>query len=229
MEAAAPNLVAARSPVTGEEETDSGKAAAEAPQDEKAHGPRCTSSERVIQPGSLTPPEASLTPAHGTHAAGALRLAVGDRVVYASHGIGRVESTQPQQEDSSETLTLVFESGLKVTLPLARAQDALRPLSGELELEEVRLTLRVDTPAAAEPWSRRHRRMQAKLADGTISGLAEIVRDGIHRQHRRVKGGPAPVENQLYRKARGLLVAEIAAARSIEPDAADAWIAQQVC
>jgi RNA polymerase-interacting CarD/CdnL/TRCF family regulator len=152
-----------------------------------------------------------------------LRLAVGDRVVYASHGIGRVESKQPRA-----ALTLVFENGLKVTLPLALARASLRALSGESELADVRRTLQVDTPPAVEPWSRRHRRLQAKLADGSISGLAEIVRDGIHRERRRVKGGPAPVENQLYRKARSLLVAEIAAARSIEPDAADAWISQLV-
>jgi RNA polymerase-interacting CarD/CdnL/TRCF family regulator len=162
-------------------------------------------------------------------ASGTVRLAVGDLVVYASHGIGRVESTQSHQEDPSETLTLLFESGLKVTLPLARALDALRPLSGESELEDVGRTLRVETRPVVEPWSRRHRRLQAKLADGSVSGLAEIVRDGVHRQRRRVKAGPAPVENQLYRKARGLLIAEIAAARSIESDAADAWISQQIC
>lgn len=156
-----------------------------------------------------------------------LRLAVGDLVVYASHGIGRVES-RPPRGNPSEALTLVFENGLKVTLPLGRARAALRPLSGESELADVRRTLQVEKPPAVEPWSRRHRRLQATLADGTISGLAEIVRDGIHRERRRVKGGPAPVENQLYRKARGLLVAEIAAVRSIEPDAADAWISQQI-
>ena len=70
-------------------------------------------------------------------------------------------------------------------------------------------------------------RSQAKLAAGSASGLAEIVRDGIQRQRRRVKAGPAPVENQLFRQARTLLAAEIAASRGIELDEADAWIAQQ--
>ena len=156
-----------------------------------------------------------------------MRLAVGDLVVYASHGIGRIESRQPQ-DGQSETLILVFENGLKVTLPLNRARDTLRSLSGEPELKDVQRTLRTDTPAAVEPWSRRHRASQAKLAGGRVSGLAEIVRDGVHRERRRVKGGPAPVENQLYRQARKLLVAEVAAARGIGPDAADAWIVRQM-
>ena len=157
-----------------------------------------------------------------------LRLAVGDRVVYASHGIGRVESRDHHREDG-EMLVLVFENGLKVTLPLDRAQNALRALSGEPELEEVQRTLGGDSPPAAlEHWSRRRRNAQAKLVDGSVSGLAEIVREGIHRERARVKGGTAPVRNQLYRTARKLLVAEVAAARGIELDAADAWIGQQI-
>ena len=158
----------------------------------------------------------------------ALRLAVGDRVVYASHGIGRVESRERDQR-TGEMVVLVFENGLKVTLPLDRAQNALRSLSGEPELEEVQLTLGGDSPPAAlEHWSRRHRNAQAKLAGGSVSGLAEIVRDGAHRELARIKGGTAPIRNQLYREARKLLVAEVAAARGIEPDAADAWIGRQI-
>jgi CarD family transcriptional regulator len=169
-------------------------------------------------------PERELSPAN--RPAMALRLAVGDLVVYASHGIGRVESRQSQQ-GGEETLVLAFESGLKVTLPLDRAREALRSLSGEQELKTVQRTLRADSQPAVEPWSRRHRRSQAKLAAGSVSDLAEIVRDGIHRQRRRVKGGPAPVENQLLRQARTLLAAEIATSRGIELDEADAWIARQ--
>lgn len=166
--------------------------------------------------------------APGKAARTALRLAVGDRVVYASHGIGRVESRE-HHGASGELLVLVFESGLKVTLPLERAQNALRSLSGAPELEEVQRTLGGDSPSAAlEHWSRRHRNAQAKLVGGSICGLAEIVRDGAHRERARLKGGTAPIRNQLYRQARKLLVAEVAAARGIEPDAADAWIGQQI-
>jgi RNA polymerase-interacting CarD/CdnL/TRCF family regulator len=162
----------------------------------------------------------------GDHAQDPPRLAVGDLVVYASHGIGRVESRELHR-DGGEMLVLLFDSGLKVTLPLGRAQSTLRSLSGEPELEEVQRTLGSDSPPAPEHWSRRHRNSQAKLVSGTVSGLAEIVRDGAHRERERVKGGTAPIRNQLYRAARKLLIAEVAAARGIEPDAADAWIVQQ--
>jgi RNA polymerase-interacting CarD/CdnL/TRCF family regulator len=165
--------------------------------------------------------------APGDRAQDALRLTVGDLVVYASHGIGRVESRE-HHLDGGEMLVLVFENGLKVTLPLERARNALRSLSGEPELEEVQRTLASNSPPAREHWSRRHRNSQAKLVGGTVSGLAEIVRDGAHRERERAKGGTAPIRNQLYRAARKLLVAEVATARGIESDAADAWIAQQI-
>lgn len=164
----------------------------------------------------------------GDDAGAALRLSVGDRVVYASHGIARVESREHHRA-TGELLVLVFENGMRVTLPLELAQNALRALSGEAELEEVQRTLGGDSPAAAlEHWSRRHRNAQAKLVGGSISGLAEIVRDGAHRERTRLKGGTGPIRNQLYRAARKLLVAEVAAARGIEPEAADAWIGLQI-
>jgi RNA polymerase-interacting CarD/CdnL/TRCF family regulator len=167
-------------------------------------------------------------PAPGNDAQAALGLAVGDRVVYASHGIGRVESRE-HHGGPGEILVLVFENGLKVTLPLDRAREALRSLSGEPELEEVQRTLGGDSPPLTlEHWSRRHRNAQAKLVGGSVSGLAEIVRDGVRRERARLAGGTAPIRNQVYRKARTLLAAEVAAARGIEPDAADAWIVQQI-
>lgn len=159
----------------------------------------------------------------------ALRLSVGDRVVYASHGIGRIESRE-QQRPAGEVLVLVFENGMKVTLPLERAQSTLRAVSGEPELEEVRHTLGGDSPPdGAEHWSRRHRNAQAKLVVGSVSGLAEIVRDGAHRERAtRLKKGTAPIKSQLYQTARKLLVAEVAAARGIEPAAAEAWVGVQL-
>jgi RNA polymerase-interacting CarD/CdnL/TRCF family regulator len=158
----------------------------------------------------------------------ALRLSVGDRVVYASHGIGRIESRGHRRPDG-EVLVLVFENGMRVTLPLERAQNTLRAVSGEPELEEVRHTLGGDSPpAGVEHWSRRHRNAQAKLVVGSVSGLAEIVRDGAHRERALIKKGSAPIKSQLYQTARKLLVAEVAAARGIEPDAADAWVGVQL-
>ncbi len=166
-------------------------------------------------------------PADTAPAGEELRLAVGDLVVYASHGICRVESRTADGRDG-EMLVLVFENDMKVTLPLDRARSTLRALAGEAELEDVQRTLRTDSPPSAGHWSRRHRDSQAKLAGGSVGGLAEIVRDGAQRERERAKGGTAPMTNQLYRTALKLLIAEVAVARGIELDAADAWIVHQI-
>jgi RNA polymerase-interacting CarD/CdnL/TRCF family regulator len=117
---------------------------------------------------------------------------------------------------------------LTVTLPLVRARETLRCLSGEPELEDVRLTLGSDVALPVEHSSRRRRFAQQKLVAGEIGGLAEIVRDGLQRERKLTTGSSKPLANELFRQARKLLTAEIAAARGIEPEAADAWVLQQV-
>lgn len=171
-----------------------------------------------------TPP----MPSAGRSARSPLPLAVGDVVVYASHGIGRIESTHDAESAEPAKIIVLLESGLRVTLPLAQAREVLRPLSGEQELEDVRLTLRANVATAAEPWPRRRRFAQEKLAAGDIGGLAEIVRDGLQRERRLTTTSSKPIPNELYRQARRLLTAEIAQSRGIEPEAAEAWILRQV-
>jgi RNA polymerase-interacting CarD/CdnL/TRCF family regulator len=161
-----------------------------------------------------------------------LSLAVGDAVVYASHGIGRVESRRPAGGKLPEGVALLFESGLRVILPLARAADALRPLSGEPELEDVRRTLCAEASPPLEPWSRRFRATREKVAAGQVIALAEVVRDGLQREQRVAAGASGratgPSEWQLYMQARTLLGAEVALCRGIAAAEADAWILEQV-
>ena len=157
-----------------------------------------------------------------------LRLAVGDVVVYASHGIGRIESTHAAEGKEAATIILDLENGLRVTLPLVRARETLRSLSGEPELEDVRLTLAADVAPTVEHSSRRRRFAQEKLTAGEIGGLAEIVRDGLQRERRLTTTSSKPMANELFRQARKLLTAEIAACRGIQEEEADAWDLQQV-
>jgi RNA polymerase-interacting CarD/CdnL/TRCF family regulator len=156
-------------------------------------------------------------------------FAVGDVVVYASYGIGRVAATRPVA-GTLESITLAFADGLTVILPIARALEALRPPSTEADLGEVERTLRTEAPAAAGPWTQRHRLTRAKVQSGRVTELAEVVRDALQREQRRAAGGgsAAPSDRQLYLRARTLLSAEIAFCRDVEQAEADAWIVEQV-
>jgi len=161
-----------------------------------------------------------------------LNLSPGDVVVYASHGIGCVEDRVAGGDDMPDTIVVLFTSGLRVTLPVGRAHDALRRPLGEHELEDVRRTLCGKTTANEDKWTVRFRAMREKVATGSVTDLAEVVRDGVHREQR-LAAGPAnsrtgPSERQIYLQARKLLVAEIALARGIDADEADEWVVEQV-
>jgi len=158
-----------------------------------------------------------------------LRLVVGEHIVYGFHGVGLIAAS----EDGGEPATIVIEftSGLRVTLPVTRARDTLRALSDESDLARVEQILGGDESSIEPQWSKRYRATQDKITGGRVNDLAEVVRDGAHRERRqKIRSGstPSPAERELYVRARRLLAEEVGAARGIDPLAADNWIAKQV-
>jgi RNA polymerase-interacting CarD/CdnL/TRCF family regulator len=160
-----------------------------------------------------------------------MRLAVGDRVVYASHGIGRVVARR-KTKTGDEVVQLEFGQDLSVTLPVERALETLRPLAGKKELETVRATLRGKDSGEDVVWQKRLKMTQAKVAGGEPLGLAEVVRDAVHRERATTARGEgirlSLSERNLYLKARQLLAEEIGLARGIDFAEADDWIGAQL-
>ena len=163
-----------------------------------------------------------------------MELAVGDAIVYGTHGIGRVVARTKRvvQGDSREVVVLELADGLTATLPLEHALVHLRPVASEADVSRVRETLRQDRILSVDPWLSRRRETLEKLAAGTLDGLAEIVSDGAQRERIRLaNGGKARLptaEREVFVKARGLLSGEIAIALSLQASAADDWIEEQL-
>jgi CarD family transcriptional regulator len=158
---------------------------------------------------------------------GRLRVAVGDTVVYAAHGIGRVVALEEKRVAGTRRDCVVVDlvSGLRVTLSLEEAAERLRAVADDAELENVRLTLAADSSGREGGWSTRIRENKAKLARGRPSELAELVRDGGRfEQGSRL----SQAERRVYVQARELLVRELCSARGLEPDQAEAWIDEQI-
>jgi CarD family transcriptional regulator len=159
---------------------------------------------------------------------GGLPVAVGDTVVYAAHGVGRVVAREQTRVGGIERDCVVvdLDAGLRVTLSLQEAAERLRPLAGETELDDVGRTLASEPDGHDAVWTRRIKESKAKLARGRAADLAEIVRDGrpLDRERSRLSQG----ERRVYLHARELLVHELCAARGLEEEDAQAWIDAQM-
>jgi CarD family transcriptional regulator len=158
-----------------------------------------------------------------------LRLTVGDLIVYGFHGVGLIAASEGGK--GKATIVIEFTSGLRVTLPVTRARERLRALSNESDLARVVQILGADESSIEPQWSKRFRATQEKITAGRVTGLAEVVRDGAHRERRQtIRSGStqSPAERELYARARRLLAEEVGAARGIDVLAADNWIAEQI-
>ncbi len=163
-----------------------------------------------------------------------MKLAVGDAVVYAAHGAGRVAAREQRTVLGVEQEVVVLElgHGLWVTLPIGQARERLRPVASEADVQRVQQTLHEEGETAEDSWRQRLKQGQAKLASGDPLELAELVRDGMRRHGSQARRGAAPKlsesERRLYVQARQLLAQEIGSARGLEQIEADAWIEAQV-
>ena len=163
-----------------------------------------------------------------------VRLKIGDVVVYPAYGVGRIAIREERLVLGlkKEILVLELADGLSVTLPIELADGLLRPLLSEADIVHVRETLREDQALSEDGWLKRKKDTQTKVVGGDPSELAEVVRNGARRERRMKANGTAsqlsPSERDLYLRARRLLSGEIGSARGLEPDAADAWIEEQL-
>ena len=154
--------------------------------------------------------------------------------MYASHGAGHVAARERRVVlgKRQEVIVLALAGGLSVELPMERARELLRPLASEADMSRVQKTLGADHAISGDPWLKRRRESQAKLTGGDPIKLAEIIRDGAHREWtlpaKGTKSHLSPGERDLFVKARQLLSNEIALLRGVEPAEANAWIDQQL-
>lgn len=160
-----------------------------------------------------------------------MELAVGDEVVYGTHGVGRIVRRQKAATPSGgkqEIVVIELDDGLTVTLPLDRALEQLRPVLNESDIRRVQAALRKDRVLSADPWLSRRRDAMSKLGGGNPVELAEIVGEGAQRERALRADGKrtqlSPGEREIFLKARQLLSGEIARARGLTQEEAEEWI-----
>jgi len=159
-----------------------------------------------------------------------LLLAVGDAVVYAAHGVGRVVARERRDVGGAprECLIVDLVTGLRVTLPIEDAAERLRPVADDAEIKGVGKVLAAEPDKRDATWTKRLQESKAKLATGGAADLAELVRDGALFELAGTGSRLSHSERRLYLQARELLAREIAWARGLELEQAEAWIDAQI-
>src|SRR5207244_11010041 len=102
-----------------------------------------------------------------------VRLAVGDMVVYASHGAGRVAAREIRVVlgKRQEVIVLALAGGLSVELPMERADELLRPLVSEADISRVQKPLGADQAVSRDSWLR----LDGLRVVPTLSGLLMVL------------------------------------------------------
>lgn len=147
-----------------------------------------------------------------------LSLKVGDKAVYAAHGVGEVLAVERREIHGRSQAFYVLRlagSGTTVLVPTEKARGSgLRSIIPRAEVKKVLALLRhKESAPPRQPWNRRHRAYMDKLQRGSIFEVAEVLRELSVLQSTKPLSYS---ERRVLTLARSLLVHELAQARSTQ-------------
>ncbi|MBB6097429.1 CarD family transcriptional regulator [Deinobacterium chartae] len=147
----------------------------------------------------------------------ALKLNVGDSVVYPNHGAGKILGVSEREvmgrtQDYFEIELL--QSGMQVSVPVNHADTlGLRRITPQDEIPRLLSAFTepdLDLPAA---WTPRHRREQALLQEGDVFKIARLV----GTLYRRALGRSLAVtERAIFDEAKRMIATEVAVALGLD-------------
>ena len=144
------------------------------------------------------------------------RFQVGDKAYYPVHGIAEVVGLEKREIGAKAThvyILRIADSGLKIIIPTDNAEAVgLRAIMSIGDVREVFSILRsTEVTTDHQTWNRRQREYMDKIKTGSAYEIAEVLRDlYLLRRHKDLSFG----ERRMLETARGLLVREIALAKT---------------
>jgi CarD family transcriptional regulator len=144
-------------------------------------------------------------------------LAVGDKAVHPSHGLGEVTAIEHRELGGIKGdfyILRILDNGMRVMVPRATSATAgLRPVMSSKEADRVLETMRAREVAVdLQPWSRRFRAYTEMIKSGSPHEVAKVLRDMYRLKFdKELSFG----ERRLLDQAKSLLMKELAAAKGV--------------
>jgi CarD family transcriptional regulator len=141
---------------------------------------------------------------------------VGDKAVYPAHGVGEVTAIENRSIGGMEQtfyILRILENGMKIMVPTNNVrQVGLREVISKSKVDKVFKILKEKTLSVeTTTWNRRYREYMEKIKTGSVFEVAEVLRDLYILK---IDKDLSFCELKLLDTARGLLIRELAVARS---------------
>lgn len=148
-------------------------------------------------------------------------FAIGDHVVYPTHGVGEVIALEEQDISGFKVELIVVNFARdKMTLRIPKMKanpSGLRLISSEKKMDDALGALKKKVKVKKAMWSRRAQEYEAKINSGDPVLIAEVVRE-LHISNS--KADQSYSERQMYRAALDRLAREFAAVEEIKTEVA---------
>ena len=152
-------------------------------------------------------------------------FSIGDKVVYPSHGVGKIEDMEEKEVGGQKFKCYVLSiigKDLKIIVPTFNAQKVgLRRIISEDEVEKVFDILREEINNMPPKWNKRYTYNMDKIRTGSIYEIAEVFKN-LTRLGRRKELSFG--ERKMLDSTRELIVIEIAHSKRIGTSQAESLI-----
>ncbi|HCJ58044.1 RNA polymerase-binding transcription factor CarD [bioreactor metagenome] len=141
---------------------------------------------------------------------------VGDKVVYPMHGAGIIESIEDREvfcKRSRYYIIKMILGQIKVMVPIDKAGAiGIRKITDMEGYDQVMRILSGNYKIMDKKWNKRYRENEAKLKEGNINDIAEIVN---YLNYMNKKGKLSTGEKKMLVQSRQMLVSELALIKNV--------------
>jgi CarD family transcriptional regulator len=148
---------------------------------------------------------------------------IGEKVVYPNQGVATIENISSRsfgsQFERFYLLRLAYSS-MTVMVPFSHVhQVGLRKVTRSAEVTKVLDYLACGSCKCSEDWKRRFKENSDKMQAGSLLEIAQVFKSLVILQHEKPLSFR---EKKMLERARQMIVAEVATARSVkDPEAID--------